>query len=218
MNNLHKWAGTAALLQAALYIAAFIFFGAFWEFPSKGNSAEKLAYLSSQRTTLYLLHLLLYVFFAVLLSVLVLSIHEHLKNAAGKLAKLATLFGYIWVALLIASGMIANIGLLAVVDLSTTEPEQARAVWLAVDVVVEGIGGGNELVGGLWVLLLSFAALKSKVFSTQLNFLGLFVGIAGICTIYPAELFTEIFGLSQIIWFIGIGCTLLKDQDNTQLV
>jgi hypothetical protein len=67
-------------------------------------------------------------------------------------------------------------------------------------------------VGGLWVLSVSLAALKSVVLSRMLNYLGCFVGIAGIATIYPEELFTEVFGLSQIIWFIWLGLVILRSD------
>jgi hypothetical protein len=47
----------------------------------------------------------------------------------------------------------------------------------------------------------------------RLNYLGYFVGIAGIATIYPDELFTEIFGVSQIVWFIWLGICLLTQEN-----
>ena len=53
----------------------------------------------------------------------------------------------------------------------------------AINTVVEGIGGGNEIVGGLWILLLSIAALKGNELHKTLNYLGVFVGIVGILTI-----------------------------------
>ena len=71
-----------------------------------------------------------------------------------------------------------------------------------------------EVVGGLWVLLLSIAALKSKSFPKALNYLGLFIGIAGVLTIYPADVLTEIFGLGQIVWFIWLGTIMLTKPSN----
>jgi len=71
------------------------------------------------------------------------------------------------------------------------------------------LGGGNEIVGGLWVLLLSIAGLKGSHFSRALNYLGIFIGLVGVATIYPADLLTEIFGLGQIIWFAWIGFAML---------
>ena len=119
------------------------------------------------------------------------------------------MFGVIWVGLVIASGMIANIGLAAVIKLSVNEPEQAMSLWLTVNIIVEGLGGGNEVVGGFWLLLLSCAALKSQQFSKTLSYFGLFIGLAGIMTIYPADVLTEIFGMGQIVWFVWLGTSML---------
>jgi len=112
--------------------------------------------------------------------------------------------------------MIANIGLSAVLKLSENDPEQALIIWRTISYVVEGIGGGNEIVGGLWVLILSIAALKGKVFHKTLNILGVFVGVVGILTVYPAEIFTELFGIGQILWFVWLGVTMLLKSDDFQ--
>lgn len=210
MDKLQKMGGIAALLEASLYISAFIFFGAFWDFPVQAGFAEQLDFLRVNQVTLAIVNLFIYVVFGIFLAVLVLALHERLKVKSMALSQIATIFGLIWVGLVIASGMISNIGLNAVIELSVDEPEQARSVWLAVNAVAEGIGGGNEIVGGLWVLLLSIAALKGDALSKKLNYLGAFVGLAGILTVYPAEILTVIFGLSQIVWFLWLGLVMLR--------
>ena len=150
--------------------------------------------------------------FGILLAVLVVAIHQRLKNDAPILASLASLFGVIWVGLVISSGMIANIGLKTVVDLGANSPEDAMLIWRNVAIVSEGLGGGNEIVGGVWVLLLSIAAFKGNLFSTPLNFMGILVGTVGILTIYPLDIFTELFGISQIIWFLWIGMLMIRNH------
>jgi hypothetical protein len=45
----------------------------------------------------------------------------------------------------------------------------------------------------------------------MLNFLGVFVGLAGIATVYPSDIFTQIFGISQIFWFIWLGICFIKE-------
>ncbi len=144
------------------------------------------------------------------MAVLVLAIYQRLKHNSPIFSKLASTFGIIWVGLVIASGMIANIGLNSVIAIGIKEPENAMLVWSSVNIISEGLGGGNEIVGGIWVLLLSIIALKGQIFSKPLIFLGIFVGIAGIITIYPLEIFTEIFGISQIIWFLWIGIFMIR--------
>ena len=209
MNHLQKSGGVAALLEAIIYVSAFVFFGAFWNFPADADAVQKFTFLAENQVILSIVNLIMYVLFGILLAVLVLALHERLKGNSPILSQIASMFGVVWVGLVIASGMIANIGLAAVLELSAKDPEQAMTVWRAIYFVVEGLGGGNEIVGGLWVLLLSFGALKGGELPKMLNYFGLFVGIVGILTIYPAEALTEIFGISQIIWFSWLGVVML---------
>ena len=129
--------------------------------------------------------------------------------SSPNLSKIATVFGLVWVGLVIASGMIANIGLSSVVKLGVNEPDQAMLIWSSIGIVTEGLGGGNEIVGGFWVLLLSFAAWQGKSLSKALIWLGIAVGVAGVLTIYPADVFADIFGVSQMIWFLWIGIFMI---------
>lgn len=209
MNKLQQLGGIAALTLAIIYVLAFIYFGAFFNFPSDASAVQKFSFLADNQQMLSVVNLVMYVVFGIFLTVLVVALYDRFKNSALVLSQVAAVFGLIWVGLVIASGMIANIGLEAVINLSVKDPEQAMTVWLGINVVIEGLGGGNEVVGGLWMLLLSMAALKSNQLSKILNYLGLFIGIAGISTIYPADVLTEIFGLSQIVWFVYLGTIML---------
>jgi hypothetical protein len=212
LSNLQKIGGVAALVEAIIYIAAFVFFGAFWNSPSGADAAQQFAFLAENKTVLFVVNFVMYVLFGIVLAVLVLALHERLKKGAPTLSSLAAIFGVIWVGLVIASGMIANIGLAAAIDLANTEPQQAMTMWRAVYSVVEGLGGGNEVVGGLWVLLISITALQNQKLPKALNVFGLIVGLVGVLTVYPADVFTEIFGVSQIVWFSWLGITLIKKQ------
>ncbi|MDG1732927.1 MAG: DUF4386 family protein [Thalassotalea sp.] len=212
MNNLQKIGGVSALLESVIYVSAFVFFGAIWNFPADADSVKQFAFLAENQVILSIVNLIMYVLFGILLAVLVLALHERLKVNSPILSQIASVFGVVWVGLVIASGMIANIGLATVLELSAKDPEQAMTVWRAIYSVVEGLGGGNEVVGGLWVLLLSFAALKGNELPKILNYFGLFVGIVGILTIYPAEVITEVFGISQIVWFSWLGIAMFSSS------
>jgi len=212
MNNLQKIGGIAALFEAAIYISAFVFFGAFWDYPVSANDAQKFIFLTNNQMALSIVNLTMYVAFGLFLAVLVLALHQRMKSKAPVLSQLASVFGIVWVGLGIASGMIANVGLGAVIDLSAKNTEQAMTLWVVINTIVEGLGGGNEVVGGLWVLLLSVVGLKIIELPKWLNYLGLFIGSVGILTIYPAEILTEIFGLGQIIWFSWLGVAMLSRQ------
>lgn len=218
MNNLQRIGGIAAIAEAVIYISAFIFFGTSWHYPSNENTVTQLAYLAEHQFSYTAITFIMYVLFGVILAVLTLALYERLKHKSPVIMQIATIFGVIWVGLVIASGMISNVGLGIIIKLSINEPEKAMTMWGTISAIVQGMGGGNEVVGGIWVLLLSIAALKNnepfnKSFNasfTLLNFFGLLVGMAGILTIYPAEVLTAIFGIGQIVWFLGLGFVMLK--------
>lgn len=202
--------GWAALAEALIYVLVFLYYGAVLGAPADTSTAGRLAFLAEHRDGIFTITLLGYVGFGILLAVLVTALHDRLKHRAPALAQLAAVFGLIWVGLVIAAGMVSNIGLGAALKIAGEDAERARTLWLTINTVVEGIGGGNEIVGGIWVGLVSIAALRTEVLSRALNWLGVLVGVAGIATVYPSETLTEIFGLSQIAWFTWLGLHMLR--------
>ena len=217
MKGLQKLAGLSAIFNGLIYIIAFSYFGAFWSYPGDGTPIEQMTHMAEHQVIFSLIYFLMYVLFGLLLAVLVVSMHERLKDRNNPIASLGALFGVIWGGLVIASGMISNIGLAHAVQLMATSPTRALDMWMFVSVITESIGGGNELVGGLWVLLVSIAAIQENWLPRALNYLGCFVGIAGIATVYPDEIFTEIFGLSQIVWFCWLGAYLFRKENSPVL-
>lgn len=76
--------------------------------------------------------------------------------------------------------------------------------------VISGLGGGNEIVGGCWVLLVSIAGLRHRVLPRWLNIAGLVVSLAGIVTAFPPlKEVGALFGLGSILWFVAVGVVLL---------
>ena len=176
--------------------------------------AQKLAVMLDHQTVLYIINLVIYILFGIILVVLVLAIFECLNDNSHVLAMISAAFGLIWAGLVIAGGMIANIGTEVVIELYSKDPVQATSVWLAIDSVVEALGGGNEIIGGFWTLLVSLAALRANLFPKILNYLGGIIGLAGILSAIPAlgELGGMIFGLGQIVWFIWLGIAMLSNR------
>lgn len=217
MKSLQKFAGISAISEGLIYIVAFVYFGAFWSYPVDATPAVKMAHLADNQLLISMIYFLMYVVFGVLLAVIVIGLHEKLKHTNNPVVKIGSVFGVIWVGLVIASGMISNIGLAHAIELMDVSPQKALDMWATILVITESIGGGNELVGGLWVLLISAAAIQEGWLPRRLNYLGYFVGIAGIATIYPDPLFTELFGVSQIVWFIWLGLCLLTQKNANKL-
>ncbi|AZQ58300.1 hypothetical protein EJ994_05560 [Maribacter sp. MJ134] len=210
-KTLQKLGGFCSISLGLIYIIAFIVYGGILAYPkADATDIERVNFLSENYVMLSTTNLISYVLFGILLAVLVVSIHQKIKDNLPNFSILASVFGVIWVGLVIASGMIANIGLNSVIKIGIEEPQKAISIWTSTGIVSEGLGGGNEIVGAIWVLLLSIAALKYSFFSKPLNFLGLLVALAGILTILPFVVFKEIFGISQIVWFVWIGIAMIR--------
>lgn len=213
-TQLQKWGGVAALYEALAYIIGMAGFILGVNISEIADPVQKVTALIDNQGLLTSLMLVVYVFFGVWLVVLSLALHERLDGKNSALARTATAFGLIWSVLVIASGMIYNVGIETVIAVSANDPSQAATVWLAISSIFNGLGGGVEVVGGIWVLLLSVAALRSGSLPRAFNIFGFIVGGAGMVTIIPAlaEIGANIFGLTQIIWFVWLGIVLLRQK------
>jgi len=207
-----KVGGIAALYLAAAYVVAMPYFLVFVKYQDVVDPAEKVALLVSNQDSMLAMYLITYVIFGIVLAVLALALYARLRNESPILTQAATVVGLIWAFVLVASGMIFNAGMAAVVGLHGTSPAQAVSVWQAIEPVTEGLGGsGGELLGGLWVLLVSVAALRTGVLPKVLNWLGLAIGAAGVLSVVPVLKDLGLgFGLLQIVWFVWLGIVMLR--------
>jgi hypothetical protein len=140
-----------------------------------------------------------------------LALYHRLKAGSPALVQIATVFGLIWAALIIGSAnlMLRDSGVIA--NLYGKDPHQAATLWPVLEAVENGIVSGNELVGSLWVLLISIAALRTRSFVRAFNYFGVAVSLAGLLTLVSslAETTRMIFGLGMIAWSIWLGIVLL---------
>jgi len=177
---------------------------------SRVDSLKHAAFLVEHRTTLYAWNLIIYVVFGFLQALVSLALYERMKAGAAALMQSATTCGLIWATLVIASGMVANIGAGVVVGLYDRDPAQAAAVWLTIATVVSGLGGGNEIVGGMWLLLVSVTALRTRGLPRWIGYFGAVVSMTGLATtVPPLKELGSIFGLGLIVWYVWLGCVLL---------
>jgi hypothetical protein len=214
--KLQKIGAAAALIEALAYLTGFIVL-VFFLNPEGGeqlSATERLAFILEHKTLHQVWMLIIYVVFGIALGPLVAALHERLRHSESLSLRFGTLFGYLWVVLVIAGGMISNMGLDAVARIYPADARQATTVWIALEAVQNGLGGGVEIVGGLWVLLISLTALRAGELNRGINFIGLTVGAAGILTALPglSEL-GALFGLLQIVWFAALGIHLLRKPD-----
>ncbi len=213
MINLQKVGGVAALFEALAYIVGFVVMATLL---NPGNtegwtSAQKLAFILDRKILFHAWTLFIYVAFGVALVVLAVALHERLSDRARDWMKIATPFGLIWAGLVIASGMVASVGLEAVAAIHPRDVTQGTSTWAAIGAIQNGLGGGVELVGGVWVLLISTASLRSSAFPKALSYLGIVVGLVGVLTVVPMlKDLGMVFGITQILWFAWIGIAMLR--------
>jgi len=215
MKNLQKMGGIAALYEAAALLIAMAGYLLILDTLSDVDPVEKVALLVDNQTFLYILNLMVYVIWGLVMVVLSLALYQRLKAGSPAMALTATVIGLIWATVLIASGMISNYGMGIVVDLYSTDPAQAGTVWLAIDSVAQGLGGASgEILGGPWVLLVSWAALRAGEFPKALNYLGLVLGVVGILSTIPALflMLALVFGMGKIVWLIWLGIVMLRSN------
>jgi hypothetical protein len=217
MSDLQRMGGVAALIMAATFVVGFAVFLTVLMpagyFDAGVDPVQKAAILADNQAIASISYLISFVVFGILLVVLALALYERLKAGAPGMAQTATAFGLIWAGLVIASGMVANVGIGTVIDLYGNDPAQAGSVWLAIESVQLGLGGGNEIAGGLWVLLIGWAALRAGPLPRALNYLGVVIGVAGLLTVVPAlEAIGLLFGLGLIVWFVWVGIFLLRSS------
>ncbi len=213
MFNLQKAGGIAALFEALAYVVGF---GVMATLLNPGNtegwgSAQKLAFVLERKALFHTWTIFIYVAFGIALVILAVALHERLRDRAHDLMKIATPFGLIWAGLVIASGMVASVGLETVAAIHARDAAQATSTWVVIDAIQNGLGGGVELVGGVWVLLISAASFQSSAFPKGLGYLGIVVGLAGVLTVVPMlKDLAMVFGISQILWFAWIGIAMLR--------
>jgi hypothetical protein len=77
--------------------------------------------------------------------------------------------------------------------------------------VPEALVGRVEIVGGIWILLVTWGALLAGRFPRALNYLGLAVGVAGVLTVVPAlEVLGIGFRLGEIAWYVWLGIVWVR--------
>ncbi|MCW8091759.1 hypothetical protein [Alteromonas sp. ASW11-130] len=213
--NTKKAGGLSALYAGCAYIFGFAVLLLFLspEHAEGWSREQHLAFLLDNNTLVHIWNSVIYTVFGIALIFLTLALDARIAPTQSIFKSTAKILGFIWAGLLIASGMIANVGMGKVATLVTSEPDMAIQLWQTLGVIQDGLGGGVEVIGGLWVFMLSIIALKTGIFPKIFNWFGLIVGTAGLITILPGlGQFGAIFGLGQIVWFLWLSGLFFKES------
>ena len=212
MKNLQKMGGFAALYSGVALLVAMVGFLLVVGTLDVTDPVEKVTQLVDNQALLYFLMLISYVIWGIVFVVLVLALNERLKGNSPAMMQIATAIGLIWACIVIASGQVYNLGMGVVVNLYGVDPAQAATAWMAIESVVDGLGSaGGEILGGIWVLLVSWAALRAGEFSKALNYLGMLIGVVALISAVPGfSLVAALFGLGKIVWSLWLGIAMLR--------
>ncbi len=146
----------------------------------------------------------------VVLVVLILSLDAYLEESQSLILPVARVFGFIWAGFVLASGMITNIGLDQVALLFPNPPQAADTLWQTILILQDGLGGGVEMVGGIWILGTSWVGMQGQKLPWLLNLMGIVTGLSGILTGVPGlGMLQIVFGMGQLLWFAYLGVYLL---------
>ncbi len=212
-GRLQRIGGAAALLAAGTFGYGIVMFATtFADYTDPdATPADSVEFLVAHQGALLAWYIGIFIVFGAALVPLGLALRERFADRTPALANTAMVFAAIWAALMFATGMISNIGIESVADLADSDPDGAVTVWSTIDAVTNGLGGGNELVGGMWILLVSIAGLVTAGLPRLLNWVGVVTAVAGVVTVVPDLEVVEMgFGLGSIIWFVGVGIALRR--------
>lgn len=211
MQSIQKMGGSGALIAAGTFVVGVAMFAAlFTEFVSAPTPAAAVAFIADNQLVLHLWNITIRIVFGIVLVPLVLAIGDRLGDAHSPLARVASVFGLIGSGVIISTGMITTIAYATVSDLQVADPQMASTVWAGLDPVTNGLGGGSEVLGGLWVLGISVVALRERLFARWTNHLGVVMGAAGLVTVVTdLEEVDVILGLGWIVWFTAVGISLI---------
>ena len=219
MKNLQKMGGVAALVDAATYLVSMgLLFTLLAPMGSSTNIdfGQFMAFFIDNQTIVFIWHLLMYMVNGVFLVILALALYDRLKAGSPAMAQTATVFGLIWAVLVFTSGLITNHGLNVVVDLYGKDPARAATLKLLLDTVTLVIDSSDRFLGCLWVLLISWAAMRAGGLPKALNYLGMVLGVAGLIST-AAPVLKDLgvaFGLGIIVWWIWLGIAMLRRSPN----
>lgn len=213
-NDMRAPGAAAALYLAAAYVAGIAYFLIAIDYPSVVDPLDKIALFEQHLRGLQIAYLAIYVVFGFVLMTLAWALHVRLRGGAPAVMRVATSVALVWAGLLVAGGMVTNLGMETVVSLHAADDSGAVTTWLAIDAVTSGMTGGNgEVLGGLWTLLVSWAAWRGRSLPVAVSVVGAVAGAAGLASALPGlSTLVAAFGLAQVVWFVALAVVFFRAE------
>jgi hypothetical protein len=205
-----------SILLCLCYIIGFLCLFLFFEPLTKETltTAEHFNYILENKTNLQIWYLCIYILFGLFLIPLTLIVKDFLRDQ--KLGDLTAVFGFIWAAFVLASGFIFIVGVEKITHIKMNYDNKI-IIWKTIEILQDALGGGIELIGGIWVFLIGVSGCLKKKFNPFFNVFSILLGVLGMVTVLPFLLHLgSVFGLFQIIWFLLLGFFLRVESCRKQ--
>jgi hypothetical protein len=216
MRNLQKAGGVSALISAASYVFAIgLYLTLMLPLADTQLGIDGyVAFFAAHRALAFAWTFSMYIVHGLSLVVLVLALHERLKDGSPRLSLVASSLGMIWAAFVLLSGFINIWGSEALVALYGNSRDQAEAFRNALTIITLGIDSSDKLLGSLWLGLASLAAFRTRTLPKVVSILGLAIGAAALLIglILPVNDSSAsfLFGVGAIVWWIALGVHMLR--------
>jgi uncharacterized Tic20 family protein len=199
-----------ALCYVIGFVCLFLFLGPLVE--GQLSKDERLAFFLNNKLGLQFWYLIIYVLFGILLIPLISILKTHFKR--NILNEFGSIVGFIWAAFVIASGFIFTIGIEKISQIQLDSSDQ-YVILTSIQIVQDALGGGVDLLGGIWVLCIGLMGLRSDTFHKYFNLYSLLLGAVGILNVLPFFYsLGGVFGMLQITWFIWLGSLMWRNLRN----
>lgn len=210
MTLFKKLAAVSAVYGGLSYIGGIFVYLQLLKYDSVSTPSEQLAIIGNNPVLVHITTLHIYILFSFGIILLATYLYLKLKDQQPALGLLSLISGVVWSTLLIASGFI-SMGVTAIL-MNGTAVSELTSAWQAIDIVSNALGGGNELIGGVFTGLLSLALYKARYSSLVTSLLGAVVFVGGIISALPylADVGIGIFVVSQILWFFSLARDITK--------
>lgn len=210
------WGALLSFTCAATYVAGFILLVSSLAeigYVDTGADPSRIVRFYVENTDLMRVwNLTIYVVNGLALAGLASVLAQYFQPSTPVLSKMIQSFGLLWATLVVGAGLVANVGVTAVVKIADTDTQAAAQLWRVLNTVETGLGGGNEIAGAVWAMLVAVAILRSNAMPEILAGFSLALTVSGCLTLVPvvADVAGAIFGLGYIVWFCWIALTLQR--------
>lgn len=148
-------------------------------------------------------HVIVYFVYGLSLLLLTISIFMLAVKREPEKAIAVLVVGALWSGFMLISGGVSVETIHKVAELYPHNSEAAIHLWLTMKVVLESVGGGNELIGAVWVLLVSQLFNGTNYWLKATRNAGFLIAIVGLGTLLDkSEVCTSLFGVSLLLWFV----------------